>query len=314
MKFNEIAEMTEAEARAHLEKIRWPHGAACVHCGSMNVIKLNNNASGGRRKRLGLYECKDCRKQFTVTVKTIFEGSRISIKTWLMAFSLMCASKKGISAHQLHRMLGITYKSAWHLCHRVRFAMAKEPLKGMLKGDVEADETYIGGKLSNRRNPSRYKIIKTPVVALVERNGNVRTKVIANVTATNLKSTLLENVNRDAKLYTDELIAYRKIGKLFKTHETVNHSQLEFTRGKAHVNTAECFFSLLKRGLHGAYHHVSPEHLSRYTSEFAFRWNRRKISDTERTISALKCIEGKRLMYKEPKKKNIKKPFSLETC
>jgi transposase-like protein len=302
MRFSEIAKMTEEEARARLEKIRWPNGATCVQCGSMDVIKVNNNASDGRKKRAGLYECKDCRKQFTVTVNTIFEGSRIPIKTWLMAFSLMCASKKGISAHQLHRMLGITYKTAWHMCHRVRYAMTKAPLKDMLKGKVESDETYIGGKLSNRRNNQRFNIIKTPVIALVERGGNVVTKV-ANVTATNLRETLTSNIDKDTTLYTDELPAYKNVGKKFKAHETVCHSKLEFTRSDAHVNTAESFFSLLKRGLHGSFHHVSPEHLQRYCNEFSFRWNARKIDDATRTILALHQIEGKRLMYKEPIKK-----------
>lgn len=312
MDFNEISRMTETEARAYLEQIRWGNEPACVHCGSMNVVKLNNNASKGRKRREGLYECRDCQRQFSVTVNTIFEKSRIPIKTWLMAFSLMCSSKKGISAHQLHRMLGITYKTSWHMCHRIRHAMALEPLKGMLSDKVEVDETYIGGKLSNRRDNQRYKTTKTPVIALIQRGGNVRTKV-ANITASNLRDAILENVKRDAQLYTDELPAYRKIGKLFKSHETVKHRDLEFTRGDVHVNTAECFFSLLKRGLHGAFHHVAPEHLSRYTAEFAFRWNRRKLSDMERTISALKCIEGKRLMYKEPKKKEATNPFYLET-
>ena len=311
MRFSEIAKMSEEEARTRLENIRWPHGATCVHCGSMDVIKVNNNASGGRKKRAGLYECKDCRKQFTVTVKTIFEGSRIPIKTWLMAFSLMCASKKGISAHQLHRMLGITYKSAWHMCHRVRFAMTKAPLKGMLKGKVESDETYVGGKLSNRRNNQRFNIIKTPVIALVERGGDVVTKV-ANVTATNLRETLTNNIDKDSTLYTDELPAYKNIGKKFKAHETVCHSKLEFTRGDAHVNTAECFFSLLKRGLHGAFHHVAPEHLQKYCNEFSFRWNSRKIDDATRTLMALNMYRRKTFdvsgANKENRRRKRKRP------
>ncbi len=308
MNFNEISKLSEAEARSYLESIRWPTGAACPHCGSVSVTKLENVACGDHKKREGLYKCRDCRKQFSVTVGTIFEGSHVSIRTWLMSFALMCASKKGISSCQLSRMLDVTQKTAWFICHRIRFAMEKEPLRGMLKGAIEVDETYVGGrprKINNVGAPKLGRLNhKTPVLALVERGGRIKTKVVSNVTVRNLKSFVRNNVFSDSTIYTDEHAGYKGIGAYFKGgHETVVHSKYEYARGDAHINTAECYFSLLKRGIMGSFHKVSAEHLQRYCNEFSWRWNLKDVDDEERTIRTLQQMNGKRLFYREPLRK-----------
>lgn len=294
MNLAQLSELSEEEAREFLEEIRWSNGVTCVHCNSKEVVKLK-----GKSTRAGVYKCRNCRKQFTVTLGTIFEGSHIPIGKWLMAFHLICSSKKGISALQLQRNLGLTYKSAWHMAHRIRYAMKQEPLSTMLKGQVEVDETYIGGKKKGKRG--RGSTNKTPVVALVQRNGDVRTKVVKRVSAKELKSAIRENVHKDSIIYTDEWPSYRGIGKEFKGgHKVVNHGIKEYVKDDAYTNTAEAYFSLLKRGVNGIFHHVSKRHLHRYCSEFDFRWNTRKIDDGERTVEAIKCVEGKRLTYKEP--------------
>ena len=307
MNLAELSKMTEEEAREYLENIRWPNGTVCAHCGSKNVTKLNNKASGARKKRAGLYKCKDCRKQFTVTCKTIFESSRIPIRKWIMAYHLMCSSKKGISALQLSRNLGLVYKSAWFMCHRIRHAMVQEPLKNLLQGGVEVDETYVGGKprkYSGRQSKRGRGTTKIPVVVLVQRNGEARVKVMRKLTGKNLKGAILNNVHKDSTIYTDEYNAYKGIGKHFTGgHKAVMHSIGQYKKEDAHTNTAECYFSLLKRGVIGAFHHVSEFHLPKYCNEFNFRWNYRRINDGTRTIIALKQVEGKRLHYKEPLKK-----------
>jgi transposase-like protein len=233
-------------------------------------------------------------------VGTIFSDSHIPISKWLMAFSIMSASKKGVSAHQVHRMLGITYKTAWFMCHRIRFAMDKGPLSEMLKGTVEVDETYVGGKGELRTKNQRH----TPVVALVERKGRVRTKVVANVTSKNLKQCLNECVSKDAVINTDDAGIYRGKLKDFKAHNVVVHSKAEYARtledgSLACTNTAESFFSLIKRGVMGSFHHVSREHLARYADEFAFRWSNRKLNDGQRMEVCIEQIEGKRLTYRQ---------------
>lgn len=300
MKLTDIANLTEESAREYLEKIRWPDGARCPHCGSDAVTKLQ-----GEKCRPGLYKCrvKGCRKQFTVTVGTIFEDTHLTCKQWVMAFHLMCSSKKGISAHQLHRMLDITYKTAWHLAHRIRYAMKKEPLAGMLKGRVEVDETYIGGKprRGGRRSKRGRGTRKTPVVVLVERGGSAVVRPVRRVSANELKGAIREVVDRSARINTDELNSYRGIGKEFDGgHGTVQHSAGQYSHRGDSTNTAESFFALLKRGVHGTFHHVSKEHLSRYCDEFGFRWDGRKVTDGERTEAAIKGAEGKRLMYQDP--------------
>jgi transposase-like protein len=289
--------MSEEQAREYLESLRWPNGPVCAHCGAKEVTKLQ-----GKATRPGVYKCKAkaCRKQFTVTVGTIFERSHVKMSDWIKAFYLMCCSKKGISALQLQRMLGIaSYQTAWFINHRVRWAMRQEPLKGLMTGIVEADETWVGPK---RRAPidNDWQQNKTAVVALIQRGGEARVRVMPRVTKANLKAVLDENVDRSAIIQTDELQAYRYITAKFKRHDRVNHSKGEYSRGNAHVNSAESFFSLLKRGIHGSFHHVGQGHLFRYADEFAFRWTHRKVSDAERTEAALGSIEGKRLFYRRP--------------
>lgn len=293
MDYIDYTDLSEDQARAYLENLRWPDGPACPHCESKKAVRLNGQAT-----RAGLLRCKDCRKQFSVMIGTIFERSHIPLRKWVRAFHLMCCSKKGISALQLQRMLGLkSYKSAWHMAHRIRYAMRSEPLATMLKGTVEADETWIGPRLRGKGKGLKIEN-KTAVMALIERGGKMRTKVIGRVTKKNLKAALDEAVDSSATLMTDQLQQYRKIAKRFCGHETVDHGKGEYSRGNVHVNSAESFFALLKRGIHGSFHHVGRQHLHRYADEFAFRWNYRKVDDGARTEAALRAAPGKRLLYK----------------
>jgi transposase-like protein len=298
-------------AADYLESIRWPNGPVCPHCGVEDEKHyLLKNAT---RK---LWKCRACRKQFTVTVGTIFEGSHIPLHKWLLAFYLLCSSKKGMSSHQLHRMLGITYKSAWFMTHRIRYAMTQPAFTRLLSGTVEVDETYIGGK-KRRTNKKTYKPLdpnepdwrlkqtgrntdtKTPVVALVERGGQVRSFRVANVTAETLGGAIRRNVAKEAHLRTDAFSSYKTIGAEYASHEAVDHSDV-YVMGDAHTNTAENFFSILTRGIEGVYHHVSEAHLPRYLAEFDFRYNnlaRDGVDDAERTRRALAMVGGKRLRY-----------------
>jgi len=212
-----------------------------------------------------------------------------------MAASLISASKKGISAHQIHRMLGVTYKTAWFIMHRLRFAMVQPPVKEKLKGTIEIDETYVGGKARGKRG--RGAANKQVVVSLVQRNGTVRSKHMQKLTADELKGYIRENVHKDSELMTDDFKSYKGLDKEFKSHDIIKHSKNEYVKGNIHTNTIEGFFSLLKRGVKGTFHHVSGLHLHRYLSEFDFRWNRRSVSDSERTRMLLGSVEGKRLMY-----------------
>jgi transposase-like protein len=290
-------------AREFLERSRWPDGPVCPHCGVIgNAYKLEGKTDSKRPVRKGVYKCGGCREQFTVTVGTIFEDSHIPLNKWLLAIHLLCASKKGMSAHQLHRMLGVTYKSAWFMAHRIRYAMSQPPLVTKLKGIVEADETYVGAKRKKgaRRGRPGVGSHKAPVIAVLERGGRVRSQAVERVTAENLQQAIRENCDTEAHIMTDELNLYRGIRTEFK-HSVVNHSAGEYARGKVHVNSLEGFFGLLKRGITGVYHHVGKGHLHRYLSEFDFRYNSRKMKDGERTMLALKGTEGKRLTLREPK-------------
>jgi transposase-like protein len=297
----DVSKLSEDEARETFERIRWPNGHVCPHCGSLEATKLE-----GKAHRVGLYRCKGCTEQFTATVNTILEDSHLPIRTWLMAFAILCSAKKGVSALQLQRQLGIgSYRTAWHLCHRIRHAMSQEPLAGLLKGTVEVDETYVGGKPRPEHGKPKSKrgrgTSKTPVVALVERGGRVRARRVDRVTAATLKGAIRENVDRSSRIMTDELNSYRGIGKEFKGgHHTVKHSLHEYVRDDVHVNTGESFFALLKRGIVGSFHSVSKQHLDRYCDEFSFRWNHRDVGDSTRTAEAIKGVEGKRLSYREP--------------
>lgn len=297
----ELGGWTEDQAREYLESVRWPDGPVCPHCGTIgSATKL-----AGKSTRPGVWKCKEkgCRKPFSVTVGTIMERSHVELRHWVMAFFVMCSSKKGVSALQLQRMLGLpSYKTAWFICHRVRHAMAQEPLASMLKGTVEVDETWVGGKprFRNPKNRGWYHHVKTPVMVLVERDGEARALALEKVTGENLKNAIRENVERSARIMTDEHAGYRGIGKEYEGgHHTTNHLAREYLRGDVHSNTAESFFAILKRSVHGTHHHWSKQHLPRYVAERAFIWNHRKNTDTERTIAALRAITGKRLMYEQ---------------
>ncbi len=289
----------EDVARKVLEEMRWPNGVVCVHCGGVDRIsKLI-----GEQYRPGLYRCGDCRNQFTVTVGTVFERSKIKLNVWLYAVHLMSASKKGISSLQLQRMLGVQYKTAWFLTHRIREAMSdnQEGLLGSGGGTVEADETYWGNSKRSkigRKYKGRGGDHKEKIVSLVERNGRVRSFHVQAVNGATLREALTKNIAKDAHLMTDELSAYKAVGREFASHEVVKHSAKEYSRGKAHTNTVEGYFSLLKRGLIGTFHHVGAQHLSRYVNEFDFRYNHRKVDDFERASFALRGAFGKRLTYR----------------
>jgi transposase-like protein len=296
-------------AAEYLESIRWPNGPVCPHCGEAE--KRHYPLKSKTRR---LYKCAGCRKQFTVTVGTIFESSHIPLNKWLLAFYLLCSSKKGMSAHQLHRMLDVTYKTAWFMAHRIREAMKQPPFTSRMKGIVEADETYVGGKVrrANKRpiaslDPMQPKprqqtgrgADKTPVMLLVERGGQARSFRLATVTGDEIKSVIRKNVDRSASIHTDAFRSYQGLSSAYASHEVVNHLD-EWVRGDVHTNTAENFFSILKRGIDGVYHHVSEAHLPRYLSEFDFRYNTRSrlgYSDSDRTRLALSMAEGKRLRY-----------------
>ncbi|MGO8679674.1 MAG: IS1595 family transposase [Limisphaerales bacterium] len=291
----------EDKARGLLESLLWPNGAICPHCQHNEVYKLTPKADSKRPARKGLYKCSACRKQFTVTVGTIFEDSHLPISKWLMAIFIICSSKKSISANQLSRMLKITYKAAWFMAHRLRFAVSPEmPLTKLLKGVVEVDETFVGGKGFRCSRSRRH----TPVVALIERGGSMQTRVVSNVTQKNLGQALHECVSKDAVVNTDEHGAYRNPLKKWKAHHTVVHSKFEYIRhnkdgSTSGVNSCESFFSLLKRGVYGSWHHVSRGHLPKYANEFAFRWNTRHATDGERMETAIGMVTGKRLTYRQ---------------
>lgn len=292
MEFKNVSNLTEDGAREYLEQMRWGGKPVCPHCQSLEVAKL-----AGKATRPGVYKCRGCRKQFSVTVNSIFEKTKIPLKTWVMAFHLMCASKKGMSSHQLHRMLGITYKTAWFMTHRIRWAMRQEPLATILKGTVEVDETWVGPRLRGHGKGNKIQN-KTPVVALIERDGKIRVRVVDRVTRDNLRAAVNECVDRSSVLHTDERGAYRTIAKDYAGHESVNHSKGEYARNGVHCNSAESYFALLKRGLHGVFHHCGKAHLFRYCDEFAFRWGFRKVEDTERMEAALRQAPNKRLTYR----------------
>ncbi len=295
----------EDAARALLEEMRWgKDGAVCPHCGGADPYKLTPKATSKKPGRKGLYKCKACRKQFTVTVGTIFEDSHIPISKWLLALHLLASSKKGISAHQLHRNLGISYKGAWFMAMRLRHAATMGPLGHLMHGTVEIDETYVGAKRKRGTSRGRPSLAshKTTVVALVERGtGRVRAFPMMRVTAATLGKAIEANLAPGATMMTDEYSAYKAVAAdADRKHVTVNHSKDEYVRGDAHTNTVEGFFSILKRGINGTFHHVSRGHLSRYCDEFAFRYQNRKASDGDRTRLLVAGAEGKRLTYKQP--------------
>lgn len=282
-------------AFAYLEAIRWPDGTVCPHCGVVG--------SSYATSKPHVYRCaeKGCRKDFTVRVGTVFESSRIPLYKFLLAAYLVCASKKGISSKQIERMLGVTYKTAWFMTHRLREAM-KSGATGMLGGaaPVEADETYWGN-VGKQRNGARGYAHKMKIVSLVERDGDKRSFHVTNVNADTLRPILSAHIESSAHLMTDEASVYPAIAKRFAKHSSVNHSAGEYARGDVTTNTVESSFAILKRGLYGTFHSVSEKHLSRYLHEFDFRWNHRQsqgVNDTERSVELLKAISGKRLTYR----------------
>jgi transposase-like protein len=306
----------ENAARVLFERMRWPNGAVCPHCGGADPYKfMSRQTTGKRPARPGLWKCRACRKQFTVTVGTVFEDSRIPLSKWLLGLHLMASSKKGVSAHQLHRNLGISYKAAWFMAHRMRYAMSSGPLAELLRGVVEVDETYVGGRrrigptnkadraklATGRPGPADKKL--TPVVALVERGGRVRAFPVERVDGRTLQTAIRQHVDLSASMMTDELHAYDGLSMGFASHETIKHSSKVYVRGNVHTNTVEGFFSLLKRGIVGTFHHVSKGHLHRYCDEFAFRYSNRialGVDDGQRAALMVLGAEGKRLTYKQP--------------
>ncbi len=288
----------EEAARAHLESVYWPNGPVCPHCGGTE----RNTRLNGTAHRAGLLYCADCKSQFTVTVGTVFERSKVPLHKWVFANHLMCASKKGVSAKQLERMLGVTYKTAWFMAHRIREAMNIEPA-GQLGGGnepVEVDETFWGNKGKQKPGARSYHHTMK-VLSLVERNGEKRSYHVPNVSPNTLRPILNAQIAQKARLMTDQAGVYEKLGPFFASHEVVNHSIKEYSRGDVTTNSAESSFALLKRGLVGTFHSVSEQHLQRYATEFDFRWNTRQklgFNDTDRAAHVLKNIGGKRLTYR----------------
>lgn len=295
----------DAEALMHLEAVLWPRGPVCPHCGSTRAYEIK-----GARTRPGLRKCGACRKQFTVTVGTVFESSHVPLSKWLQAAYLLCSSKKGISSHQLHRILGVTYKTAWFMSHRLREAMKDGTLPPMGgAGDiVEADETYFGRKAAAGPRPPRGQRKRGPadkmaVVALVQRNGSARTFHVDRADKETVAGIVADHVRRDSRLMTDESQLYTEIGGKMAGHGTVKHSANEYVRDDAHTNTVEGYFSIFKRGMKGVYQHCREKHLHRYLAEFEFRYNARSatgLDDSMRAAKALAGIRGKRLTYRAP--------------
>jgi transposase-like protein len=295
------------KAREHFEAIRWPNGPYCPFCGSFDRVA----SLGGKSMGPGWYHCKDCRRKFTAAVGTIYERSHIPMTKWLLATHLMCASKKGMSAHQLHRMIGLPYKTAWFMAHRIREGMRDlSPAPGSMGGEgktVEADETFIGGKEKNKHRSKRNAgniggTGKEIAFSLVERGGRVRSQHVLEVTSKTLREILVSQLDGATALMTDDAGQYRHMHRDFR-HETVNHGIGEYVRGEAHTNTVEGYFSILKRGITGTYHHVSQQHLKRYLAEFDFRYNERAgldVTDAERTTKAIRGVVGKRVTYQQP--------------
>jgi transposase-like protein len=288
----------EKVARRFLEAQRWPDGPFCPYCGQFKTAHKLHGKSMGE----GWYHCTECRRKFTVRVGTLYERSHVPLHKWLFATHLLCSSKKGISSHQLMRMLGVTYRTAWFMSHRIREGMKEPSWPGPLGGEgktVEADETFVGNKAGRKK--ARGFRHKRAVMSLVERGGRVRSFHIDDVNPNTLRKVLVTQVDRKSALMTDDSHFYKPVGKEFASHESVNHSEEEYVRGLAHTNTIEGFFSIFKRGMIGTYQHCGEQHLKRYLIEFDFRYNHRSslgIEDEQRTLAALKGIEGRRLTYR----------------
>jgi len=302
---------TEAAAYEFMERLRWPEKPVCPHCGSINDHYFLRPANGTSRKtRTGnvserrVWKCKDCRRQFSVLTGTIFHGSKVSLRTWLFVVVEMCANRNGIAAREIERKYGVHPKTAWFMAHRIREAMANRN-PSLLVGTIVADETWVGpekGRMNRKTRARNPKALKTPVVALIDaESGEVRAKVVADVTRANLRQAIAENVEEErSTLWTDESPVYIALGRTFALHNTVVHRQEMYVNRftGASTNKAENFFSQLKRSIYGTHHHVSREHLDRYVGEFAFRHSTHKMPDTARVHQLMSQTAGRRLSYK----------------
>ena len=301
MELNHPIFTDENKAREYLEAQRWADGPECPHCGAVDEA----TAMQGKAHRPGLYQCRACSKQFTVTVGTVYESSKIPLHKWMLATHLVCASKTAISAHQIHRMLGITYKSAWFLMHRIREAMGStdtSPMGGP-GGEVQVDETYTGNTSKRAKGYKKGHSHKQQIVALVEPStGRAKTFHVKRATSAKLRNILFTNVDRKSTLVTDESKLYRYTGKAYAKHQTVKHASGTYVNKAGFTtNNVENFFGVFKRGFRGTYSHCEEQHLQRYLNEFEFRYSNRSglgVSDDERTTKALAAIGGKRLTYR----------------
>jgi transposase-like protein len=316
MKLNlsEIRKRVDGEASAYLllEELRWPNGPVCPHCGNRKAYFLKpangvSRPSGPNRKlsQRRVWKCSKCRKQFSVLTGTIFHGTKVSIEIWLMVMVQMCSAKNGISAREIERMHGVTPETAWYMLHRLREAMKREPLVGMLTGTIVADETWVGGNPKNKHVSKRGvtrqgSTEKTPVLSLVNvETGEIRSQVMPSVTARTLRRVIREEVDTaQSDLQTDQATYYLTLGRLFKSHQSVNHSTGEYVRGNVTTNRAEGYFAQLKRSINGTHHHVSKEHLHRYLAEFDFRYCTCKLDDSARLQRMVTQSAGRRLSYK----------------
>ena len=284
---------TELSAIKHFEAIRWKHGAHCPHCGSLKVYHFSDGKT---------HKCGDCRKRFSIKVGTIFEDSKIPMQKWFMAIWLLTSHKKGIASTQLAKDISVTQKTAWFMLHRLRCAAKTKSFNRPLSGTVEADETYIGGKSKNMhqkdRDAGKQRSNKTIVVGVKQRNGDLRTEIVADRGMASIQKVVRDNVATGSTLITDENHAYRALGRLY-SHETVRHAGGEYVRGDIHTNTIESVWALLKRQIIGIHHFVSPKHLQRYLDEMVFRQNRRDVGEGNRVNMLLAATNGKRLRYKE---------------
>jgi transposase-like protein len=311
-----LGRLSEDGARKLLERLRWPDGAVCPHCGVIGeATRMESAEESETQLRDGVWNCRACRKPFSVTVGTIFEGSHIPLSKWLVAFYLFASSKKSLSALQLQRQLGLgSYRTAWHMAHRIQHAMENETHSAKLSGIVEADEVYIGGKIrkgtpgSGKGSKARqaaqraWQEKRTPVAVLVSRDGQARARAMKKISGKNVRAFIAENVDASkSTLHTDESGLYVGPGREFAGgHHAVNHARGEYARGSIHSNTAESFNGLFKRSIQGAWHHISAEHMPRYLAEQCFRWSNRKVNDADRTLTALQRVSGIRLYYRTP--------------
>lgn len=304
---------TEESCWNYLEEMRWPDGVRCVTCGNDKVSVITRKVSSETENKRGkIYQCLEptCNQQFSATSGTIFHDSHLPLTKWFLAVALIADAKKGVSAKQLQRHLGIgSYKTAWYMAHRIRKSMEDTEgslFTGRLKGTVEVDETYVGGKYDKRRKRARYE--KPAVVGLIERGGKVRTMRLNVVSKDTLVGTIINHTEEDAHIMTDEHRGYKSVGKIRK-HDSVNHIKEEWVRGNVHTNTIENYWSLFKRGLIGSFHQVSVKHLERYMVEFDYRFNNRKEADLfTKTISRM-CVTTPMPMEKLVADPEANQPF-----